>query len=165
MLHNKGTSGKQETTVLTSMFNYRQLLECNFLRSRGGEAMPVTKTTNKTEDSGIHTGPVITERELAEYLTISDAVAEKTGQRHRVEAFKIIQADVRIFHLSLDLSFKGDNCLVITTRKTPRIWRDLHSMIEHVRSLGFPEAPVTIQLLPRESNEKPSDEKGKKRST
>lgn len=127
--------------------------------------MPVTKTTKKTEDSATHTGPVITERELDEYLTISDAVAQKSGQRHRVEAFKILQADVRNFHLSMDLSFKGDDCLLITTRKTPRTWRDLHSLVEYVRSLGFPEAPVSIQLLPRESNEKPSDEKGKNRST
>lgn len=159
VLHNERTSGNQETTVLTSMFKNYRLLKCNFPKC-GGDAMPVIKTTKKAEDSGLHTGAVITERELDEYLTIAEAVAGKTGQRHRVEAFKILQADVRNFHLSMDLSFKGDDCLLITTRKTPRTWRDLHSLVEYVRNLGFPEAPVSIQLLPRESNEKPSDEKG-----
>ncbi len=143
------------------MFNYRPLLQCNFFR-RGGEAMPVTKSTTKTEDSNVHASPVITERELAEYLAISAAAAEKTGRRNAIESFSIVESGARNFHLSMNLTFKANDCLLITTRKTPRTWRDLHNLIEYVRSLGFPEAPVSIQLLQRESNEKPSDEKGKR---
>lgn len=142
------------------MINYRSLLQFDFSRC-GGETMPVTRTIKKTDDSGIHAGPVITERELAEYLTISDVVAEKTGHTHKIEAFRIYESGVGIYHLSMNLAFKGNDCLLITTRKTPRTWRDLRNLIEYVRSFGFLEAPVLIQLY-RESNEKPSDEKGKR---
>ena len=163
MLYTDSTSGKQETDFVINMLNYRSLLQCNFLRC-DGKAMPVTKTLKPTEDSEIHTGPVITDRELAEYLTISAIATEKTGQPSGIESFKILESGAGKFQLSLNLTFKGNDCLLITTRKTPRTWRDAHSLFDYIRSLDFPEAPISIVLL-RKTNEKPSDEKGKNRST
>ena len=126
--------------------------------------MPVSKPSKKTETSAIHTGPVITDRDLAEYLSISAVATGKTGQRSGIDSFSIREISVGKYQLFMDLTFKGNNCLLITTRKTPRMWRDLHSLIEYIRSLGFSEAPVSIQLL-RKSNENPTDAKGKNSST
>jgi len=116
--------------------------------------MPVIKTIKKTEITDIHDGPVITDRELSGYLSIAAAAAEKTGEHRAIESFSIHEFEIGKFQLSMNLPFKGNNCLLITTRKTPRTWRDLHSLIEYVRSLGFSEAPVSIKLQ-RKANENP----------
>lgn len=148
---------------MTGISYYPALLQFNFLHG-GGKAMPATTTSKKIEILETHAGPVITDRELGEYLSISAVATEKTGHRSGIESFSIHELSIGKFQLSMDLTFKGTNCLLITTRKTPRIWRDLHSLLEYVRSLGFSEAPVTIQLQ-RKSNETPVDAEGKTGST
>jgi hypothetical protein len=127
--------------------------------------MPVAKKTKKPDETDIQPGPVITERDLAEYLNISAVATQKTGTPSGIDSFRIYESERRKFQLYVDLTFKGADCLLITTRKTPRTWRDLHNLVDYIRSLGFPEAPISI-VLSRESNEKPIvDAKGKKRST
>lgn len=122
--------------------------------------MPIsTNVVNETESP--HSGPVITDRDLSEYLVI--AAAAKKGQQTGIDAFRILEAGVGKYHLSLDLTFKGNGYLLITARKTPRTWRNLQNLVDYIRSLDSPEAPISI-LLQRESNEKPS-EQGKNRST
>jgi hypothetical protein len=164
MMDNRVTSGNQETAFGTSMLTHYSLLQCNN-SSCIGVVMPVAKKTKKPDQTDIHLGPVITERDLAEYLNISAVATQKTGTPSGIDSFRIYESERMKFQLYVDLTFKGADCLLITTRKTARQWRDLHNLVDYIRSLGFPEAPVSIQLLPRESNEKPSEEKGKKRST
>ena len=140
-----------------SMDTNYALLQCNFSHS-SADAMPIsTKTVN---DESIHSSPVITDRDLSEYVSISDAAKKQTG----IDAFRILEAGIGKFHLAMDLTFKGNGYLLITARKTPRTWRNLHNLLDYIRSLDSPEASISILLL-RESNEKPSDEKGKNRST
>lgn len=141
-----------------SMNTNYALLQCNFSDS-GGDAMPNSKKVVKETES-THGGPVITDRDLSQYVNISAAAKQQTG----IDAFRIQEVGIGKFHLSMDLTFQGNGYLLITARKTPRTWRDLHNLLDYIRSLDSPEAPISIVLL-RESHEKPSDEQGKNRST
>lgn len=102
------------------------------------------KTINEPE--AIDTGPVITDRDLKNYLSISTAAGGQ-GQQTGIVAFRIVETGARQFQLSMDLTFKGNGYLMITARKTPRTWRDLQTLIDYIRSLALPDAPVSILLL------------------
>lgn len=141
--------------IESSMNTSYTLLKCNFPDSGGDAMRNSTKTVN---DESLHGSPVITDRDLSEYVSISDAAKKHTG----IDAFRIQEAGVGKFNLALDLTFKGEGYLLITARKTPRTWRNLHNLLDYIRSLDSPEAPISIVLL-RESNEKPIvGAKGKK---
>lgn len=92
--------------------------------------------------------PGITERDLAEYLAIATEAATKSGKpRAGIDAFSIEEADPDVFHLRMDLTYKGKATDLIGARGKPRIWRDLHRLVNFIRSLDFPEAPISMKLL------------------
>lgn len=89
----------------------------------------------------------ITERELNEYLKIA-----KEASKKGIDALSIVEVEGGKFNLVLDLTYKGKGIVLHTARKEPRGWPKLDSLVTYIKSLGFPEAPISMRLL-RETNE------------
>lgn len=84
----------------------------------------------------------ITERELNDYLKIVREASKKG-----IDALSIVEIEGGKFNLILDLTYKGKGVVLHTARKEPRGWPKLDSLVTFIKSLGFPEAPITLKLL------------------
>lgn len=84
----------------------------------------------------------ITERELNDYLKIAREASKKG-----IDALSIVEIEGGKFNLILDLTYKGKGVVLHTARKEPRGWPKLDSLVTFIKSLGFPEAPITLKLL------------------
>ncbi len=89
----------------------------------------------------------ITERELNDYLKVA-----KEASKKGIDALSIVEVDGGKFNLVLDLTYKGKSIVLHTARKEPRGWPKLDSLVIYIKSLGFPEAPISMKLL-RENHE------------
>lgn len=94
--------------------------------------------------------PTITEKELLNYLSLSSAVAKDAGgkkMKKGIDAFVIEEFEPGKFMLVMDLTYREKGTVMITARKTPRIWPKLDTVPEYIKSLGFSRVPISLKLL------------------
>lgn len=87
----------------------------------------------------------ITDKELGEYLAIATA-ANAAGKNRGIDFFKIEENDEGEFGLTVYLTFKSTEAVLFTARRKARFWPNLNTLAAYIKSLDFPDAPITLKL-------------------
>lgn len=87
----------------------------------------------------------ITDKELTEYLAIATA-ASAEGKKRGIDFFRIEENDEGEFGLTVYLTFKSAEAVLFTARRKARFWPNLNTLAAYIKSLDFPEAPITLKL-------------------
>lgn len=100
---------------------------------------------------------IITEKELIEYLAITEAAeagvgGKKADTRKGVKEFRIEEQEDGRFVLVMDLLFKPGIWILTTARKTPRYYPNLNTLADFLKGLELPDVLITLKL--RGSDEK-----------
>ena len=93
---------------------------------------------------------VITERELAAYLTFADEAEKTEGKQEKmrgIDSIIIEEAKEGGFFLVLDLTYKAKGTVLYTARGITKTWANLNTLVSYIKTLESPKTPIRVQLL------------------
>ena len=81
------------------------------------------------------TSRVITEQELVDYA--ANGV---------ISQFKIQETEAGKFCLVVKVSWKEQDCTLMSARKTPRVWANVNTLANFIKGLSLKGIPITLEL-------------------
>jgi hypothetical protein len=65
-----------------------------------------------------------------------------------ITVFKVCETKEGRFSLVVSVNWREGDCILISARKSPRVWASLNTLVKYIKGFNRPALPVHFFLLP-----------------